>query len=136
MTKLTINPEDFSANIAGVEIKPEHLHGKVTISFPNAMATTEPCVGGTVIEVNRIKVAMEATIPFVVGSDPYLQLVAMQRSIGTGDEGFLRIAPRRSFLGDGITITQQGDTSGAAGEASDVDAEPLTIQFHNHTVGA
>jgi len=136
MSKLVINPADFFANVAGVDILPEHIHDKVTITFPEPMATTNACVGGVEIEVNRIKVPMEMTIPFILGSDPYLQLVAMQRAIGTGDEAFVRIAPRRSYTCDGITITQQGDTSGVAGEASDVDAEPLTIRFHNSVVGA
>ena len=135
MAKLIINPEDFFADVAGVEILPEHLHDKVTITFPEAIASNASCVGGVEIEVNRVRVPMEMTIPFVMGSDPYLQLVSMQRSVGTGDEGFVRTAPRRSYACDGVTITQQGDTSGAAGEASDVDAEPLTIRFHNHIIG-
>lgn len=135
MAKLVINPEDFYANVAGIEILPEHIHEKVTINFPEPMASSTGCVGGTEIEVNRIKVPMEMTIPFVLGSDPYLALIALQRSSGTGDEGFVRIAPRRSYACDGVTVTQQGDTSGVAGTSDDVDAEPLTIRFHNSIVG-
>ena len=130
MAAIKISPQDFSANFGGVQFDSSSLFDKATVEFLGELATVVECPNAD-IEVENARPKIKFTFPFIIGDVNYTALVKLQKSGTQGQQGFVRISPRRAYAIDGFTVTELGSTSGAA-KSDGIDGEPLTIVGHTY----
>jgi hypothetical protein len=123
------SPEDFICNIGGVDVDFYDLSSAASITFPRDINTT---VETPSCDVNILsaRIPAELTIPFIMGSSKFSEILGASRAGVLGSDGFIQFYDGLRYNLQGIAVMSVEEQKQVV-ESGDVVGQPIKFRIEN-----